>query len=584
MHLLRKVLPALTAAGMLVGTATATAAPGPAIPTATAQQPFVLTKVPGGFSWALAGMTDLDQVRGTDDAAGKQGLPGDGKMFCVPTALTNVLVYLRERGWNGPAGWPAAVDYTAASNYNAGTDAIKGVAAPMGTTTAGTTGAGYYAGLDALLPGATRSGVLGLVGQSTYLSYDDVSSPSPQELAAAGAAGALVLGHISFYKDVTFQGQTVKQWSGGHEFTVTGASSGGIVDPVTLRTRDPASPWVVDTVQSPFADDEHALTRRTLKFYDGTSTIKTRTVWVYDGDTNVIFDAYTLISPQVAFTLPSPNKILWSRIPLLPGPDPVISQQFSTPSDRVVTDLAMTAQGHSLFFLLKGSSAVWRLDPVTGQTRAVARVRGARAIVVGGRSQDVFVAGADTIVRLDGRLGRKLGEVDPPDPVRDLAFDARRNALLALSADGRKLSTFSTRLAAGPVKSLGSSAPRFVGADARGQVLIAGEKQLTATPRAGGARAASVRAYAAARVPLGASKSPVRGVGVLDDGTLAVSRAGKLRLLDTAGRAVTSPLNGLPSVGPIATSLRFNGFTPRSQIKSLDLVQDQFGPLGPPAG
>ena len=85
---------------------------------------------------------DFDQKR--------NGLPGDGGMYCLPTSATNWMAYIANHGYPpmmaGPRDWPNQSNYSLVT----ATDSLMG--SLMGTTTAGgTNGAGGLIGLQAYM-------------------------------------------------------------------------------------------------------------------------------------------------------------------------------------------------------------------------------------------------------------------------------------------------------------------------------------------------------------------------------------------------------------------------------------------------
>lgn len=108
------------------------------------------------FDYDITGsMPDFDQRRQANETVA--GLPGDGGMYCAPTAAVNAMAFLANRGF--PALMPfvgAKVWQTA--NYNDVTGEIKLMGNLMGTDAAdGTGGKGTVDGLktwlNALAPG-----------------------------------------------------------------------------------------------------------------------------------------------------------------------------------------------------------------------------------------------------------------------------------------------------------------------------------------------------------------------------------------------------------------------------------------------
>jgi hypothetical protein len=178
---------------------------------------------------------DFDQKR--------NGLAGDGGMYCVPTSATNWMAYIANHGYSpmmsGPRDWPSQSNYSLVTS----TDSFMG--ALMGTTAAGGTGgAGGLAGLQTFM--FSRAPFL----FTTSLWYGMIT---PLDMWIQMQTNGLVDACYGYYNPVPGPSGNFYVRNGGHCVTLNGLEN--ICTPAvhpTLRVRNPADDTGLFS-QSPFA-------------------------------------------------------------------------------------------------------------------------------------------------------------------------------------------------------------------------------------------------------------------------------------------------------------------------------------------
>ena len=213
--------------------------------------------------WTLVtDMPDFDQVRATTSSV--DGLRGDGKMFCGPTAAANVMVYLANNGHSnvgiGAGDWEPTGGSDDAQKYDEITDFLEDLGDEMdtdlaGDNTTGTTGDNF---VDVL---------------QDYLADDfDVTaySRATSDHATIGRVmrqgGLVVLVRGTYKWDTSLQAYTR---TGGHFLTVVAAGQGG--SHRWLSVRDSGRTNDATDVQSNFKTGYYTLSSNPLTSDEGYS-------------------------------------------------------------------------------------------------------------------------------------------------------------------------------------------------------------------------------------------------------------------------------------------------------------------------
>ncbi|MEM9066194.1 MAG: GC-type dockerin domain-anchored protein [Planctomycetota bacterium] len=184
------------------------------------------------YSWYISGLTDFDQVR--------SGLPGNGGMYCVPTATMNNLAYAASHGYPGIG--PGDVSYAdwfdgspASPFYAAATVNLASMGLLMGTSTSGGTGpSGWWNGINAWLPDDQLDA--GMFVANTAWSPRAVNIG---QIAHNGGLTAFCYGRYNF-SVLTGGGGTLTGRSGGHCVTTRRISTTNGTN-TDLWYRDPGS-------------------------------------------------------------------------------------------------------------------------------------------------------------------------------------------------------------------------------------------------------------------------------------------------------------------------------------------------------
>jgi hypothetical protein len=196
-----------------------------------------------GCSFYRVGIPDFDQRRRA--VSGILGLPGNGSMYCAPTAATNMIGYLDRLGYAnfiGGADW----NWYSANGYNQSTLAINSMGNLMGTDPVdGTTNgfAGLQNFVEAVYPDEFNV---------TFWDTSD-AGPTPDDFRFLMESGTLMyFCYGRYYVAPAGNGLPARRVrDGGHCVTLNEIIN-ACTDPV-IGYRDPGSGGDSDTTQSGFA-------------------------------------------------------------------------------------------------------------------------------------------------------------------------------------------------------------------------------------------------------------------------------------------------------------------------------------------
>jgi hypothetical protein len=500
-------------------------------------------------------MPDIDQVRGTDaSGTGKMGLPNNGKMWCLPTSGMNILAYLADLGYTPGV---ASKDWTLDENYNEMSAELLELGEEMNTSpTGGTGGTSFKNAMAARLELAGDKVVSiespGLVQWVNY-TVGSNTGPNIESIAHAGLDGHLVTvvrGKYADEPDPDGEG-TVKRRTGGHMMTMVGATATYGSPNGAFTVHDPATEYVVDFVQTPYADDPHTMEQGTFDFIKldkdtNEDVVSTKTLGVWDGNENRMLEGFYHVVPNTTWVqMKDPGKDLkrmraFEIIP--PGPDPV-KTRYELPGSNPVSALALSAATPEPAYLIKGSSKVRSLDPVTGDSTLLDKVKGAHALVFGGDSQRLFVAGAKRLVALDGITGEQLASRRLKQSLGAIAFDERRNLLVGVAAGGGKLKLFGAGLRPRGTRGLdglaGDGKPLLAIGPGGGLVLGSAGSPGVFSTKLNAKQGPAISSAARRQVDLKRRfrlKGGIRGLVVDELGHIIVAQGGKLKVFTRKGK------------------------------------------------
>lgn len=381
------------------------------------------------FSLHMCNMPDLDQRRAESEPL-LAGLPGNGGMYCVPTASMNVVAYIANHGYPGlepgPGVWKK--NDPPKYEYNMMTGHLGDMGAVMGTSASGgTTGDAAEFGLRYWLNGNPFLNTNFVVSQ-----YRANKSYSPRFEDAAYSAivlKSLVIPIVGWYTNPDSLGAHNRD--GGHALTLVHAE--GDFDSATgvVGVRDPASPNDGHLLsQSAFTVDYYDV-ENVVGIFNGYPRVQTR----FHGYGSAYMDAYFAVRPKLGLTKDPGNHIKLHLPPDWNDPEAPQIKLFEVPGGKNVVDLAVSPELARHPFLLEHDDTVWQLDLATGATSELAHVAGARRLTFGGPEQNLYVLGERDVVRLD-RDGRELGRSRLAPGIDALSFDTRQRQVVVHKGGG----------------------------------------------------------------------------------------------------------------------------------------------------
>lgn len=425
---------------------------------------YVSTASGLAFEYKIANMPDFDQRRAFGVFGTPTGLPGNGGMYCVPTAAMNVFAYLANHG--DPTFMPAAADFQSQDEYEPTTWLIALLGGLMGTDAAdGTGGTGCTEGYTQWLADYDD--------QDRYCYLRDSASgwycPSFDQLTATAISTGGVIGFafgrypISVITDDYIQ---VTGRSGGHAITLDRAlrtSGGGIIG-----YRDPADDSESLTSQSEFITRLAAVDDLSIRFFSnslGEWVIRMQSSLNFDprkDDKVRSIDSYNVVYPKSVYSLGADEFVAVSPNPLAGSPpDPWAEVTFSPFAPVLDGDLD-AALVHWLAItksVFVGSTPqLVRRHRLTGESQTIAPVPGATDIVVG-RNRQVYVGGGSTLRRFD--LDRPEGEqllstINVGQTISDVFYNDATDQVVVFSIPGERILRYPASLSpiAGPMVSL----------------------------------------------------------------------------------------------------------------------------------
>ncbi len=377
------------------------------------------------FSYHIQYMPDLDQRR--------NGIPGNGSAFCVPTSTLNMLSYAAE--WGVDTMDPGPGVYNFEIGYNTMTNHLDDLGVLMGTTVTcgGTCLSDWHDGLDVWMSGEP------LIAHSEAPSEDHI--PQLHDLNLMAAFGGLVSFAYGRYEYNTGPCPFIGDRTGGHAVTMMYAQANG-PDDIQLWVRDPADDSNLNS-QSAWA----------YRIYD---PLETMMVYVdYDGDgvwvpkpvTAIEFDPsdslirfvdYSLVlfpSNGFSFDTVQVANIVLSDMDFTVGPRPT---HFDPPSGFFFSDVAMDPAVHSFWAVSQGSpnepAMVSRINRVNGEREDLLPIWNAQQLAVG-RKKDVYVSTGDALVRAQMRDGvlAQTGQRSTGVWIQDIGYDDSTDQVIGLS-------------------------------------------------------------------------------------------------------------------------------------------------------
>jgi hypothetical protein len=542
------------------------------------------------FSYKLCGMPDIDQRRGTIEPF-IGGLPNDGKMYCVPTAAMNCMAYIANHGYPavepGPGNWqlgpgsaPNPLQYVEV--YNEMTDHLADMGGAMNThPTQGTTGGGELGiklWLDSLFDWSGDFVVDGFHATGFY-------SPRLSDMALSGIDGALVIGVVGWY---TNPDGTDHTRDGGHAFTVVRAAGNKeFGEPKTIGIHDPAAPNDGQLgSQSQFATETYPVVD-TFGIFDGWPRIHDRLVGSGSAAKGGFIDGYFAIKPKQAFVVNDSTILIYIPFNFV-DPEAAGQKVFESATGAKIVDFAVHPERTRHPYLIEGDDIVWQLDAVTGQSTRLAKVQGAKRLVIGGPEQNLYVLGERQLVCLDRDGERRTAtRLSARTPVDAIAWDERSNRLVAFSSAAQQVFLYNTELErAGSLAFLTSMLPPRTGA--RLAMSVAPSDGSIWLHFAGATSALRLRVgeregFEATEIALEGVQAP-EGLYVDERGHVFVTDERLIVELDAEGRRVERSRLAGRQGGSLLQILRpFSNFDPETMVGPAyhDVLPTEFGTSEP---
>lgn len=259
--------------------------------------------------WGVNFMPDLDQGRSEFPIWGINGLPGDGAMYCYPTAVANIAAYTT---WRGLGPWPASMNWSSSdlNTYNTATAHLAQLGEWMDTHP--TNGTGYPGGYNGALQLFDAQIYFNVNYFKTNGSGNWAWSPKLDEIVDYGLSGGLVqicFGRYDWHWDAEDERVIAEERTGGHCLTLTR----GTINPSgdnEIRFRDPGYGPSNTWTQSTFASHTRTVVDN---FVDRMGTDVWMSVIIpYDGNVSgdekvQIIDSVLVVSPTWGLIDPPPS-------------------------------------------------------------------------------------------------------------------------------------------------------------------------------------------------------------------------------------------------------------------------------------
>ncbi|MBT5657556.1 MAG: hypothetical protein HOI89_07220 [Phycisphaerae bacterium] len=198
------------------------------------------------YEFEVQHMPDFDQVR---EGLADDGDGDPGGMYCVPTALTNLLGYIGNHGF--PDAGPDSADWEADEDYDLVTAYISNMAALAGTS--GTGGTYHQPAYDAMVYflNAREPGVFTV----TENLATNTSGPTLRSIVDNDVNGAITSFCYGIYDDIgnDVWGRKVLDRNGGHCVTMVRGYRDGSTREIEYMDPDDSSD---ETTQSTFSAEE----------------------------------------------------------------------------------------------------------------------------------------------------------------------------------------------------------------------------------------------------------------------------------------------------------------------------------------
>ncbi|MFI4881908.1 MAG: GC-type dockerin domain-anchored protein [Phycisphaerales bacterium JB064] len=538
--------------------------------------------VTAGLAASAMGQCSIYRLNMPDFDQRRSALPGDGSMYCVPTATANALAYMANNGYpgvfDGPRNWQSQ------SNYNFVSTQLTTLGTLMGTSVSGGTG------MDGWLFGAkvyTNQAPFTIVGSYLAKGFQGVS---PHQMVDQMRIGAIVMPVIGWY-DPQGSGRWLRD--GGHMVTMWGALNTCGTPQDTLMVF--CDPWTSDSLglQSNFLLNFSAFeTNPTWTFRRKNESLyyprKVMRVNVNDG----FLDGFGVIWPVHGLTTDPATQDISFLIPKPPQDDPgpkrFRMRPIPTGSKLIAMGTgALPTEGFVLTEPEVGRVGMLHHAHFLDDTLTdIAPITSPMGMVVG-RDGDAFVATPGALLRFamqaDGTYGLDDTVLLPAVPDA-MHYDDAADEIIILSMAERRLIRVSNKLEIirndaipAAVALLGDGSVTVNPIDGKEWIACTGSPQLARLGR----DAASGRLELEEQIAMPGVTAPA-SVQFGDDGTVYVGEGGLVKAFKPGPRTAwvpnpDSPMDGLAS-GPLFTIGRGRTNYDAATMEDVNIVPSQVAP------
>jgi hypothetical protein len=381
------------------------------------------------YTYQVTHVPDLDQRRAI--------LPGQGSMYCVPTASMNWMAYFANHGASmapGPGNWQSQTLYATMTGQ------LGLMGSLMGTSdTDGTYGDGWNAGLHAWLPNNL------FIFAHYYC--NDTWCPDFQYCAEHAFNGGYVIPIVGWYGEFKFDPGVIQR-NGGHALSLNGAQRSG--SDMIIKWRDPANDEGSGDplrliVQSPFGTESYPIQQRYLRPIQFSNFRWMSKIVGYD---NAHIDEMVAIYPLFALSS-QPDDLLDFSLLLahLPAGSIVGSlRNFHSIVDTSIRDIALHPDLLSVLYITDPQMTgdpprIWRLMPGTGEITMVDVPLENPTRLIVGRRRGLYVLDGDDLVclEIDTPTPDEVIRITPPAPPDALTYDDAADQLVLLSSSARQV-------------------------------------------------------------------------------------------------------------------------------------------------
>ena len=381
------------------------------------------------FNYRLDHMPDLDQKR--------DGLPGDGNYYCVPTATMNLIMYAANHGFSdvqpGPAYWQAQENYVTATGYIATLGGFMQTSYDPGDPDA----------KPPIGPSGGTGGDSGTAGLQWYLDFQPdyfvmdhhLTAPSyttnfvnVAKSVIGGNIGTMSYGRYDIIGQVN--GMPMVQRDGGHATTIIRCIRNG--SDMEIWVRDPADSGDAIDEQSQFSNRIIDVTNLTVVLMDnedppGPVDVRTMSALNYDptSDRVALMDGHRSIRPKAGYSFSSSvTQISLDTPTTFTGGSQPTHQDIPSPSGVIFdADFSSILQEFLVIAGDPNQQQLYRIDPLLGTSQPVPLPATPKLMLACANGKHVYI-GSDGSIRVLSAELEHVAEASIPIESFSLNFGA----------------------------------------------------------------------------------------------------------------------------------------------------------------